>query len=90
SRHSRRWSADSRGPLWFCADALAMAWALQPDGALEVGERPVVVELDGRHARGMTLVDWQRQTGAADNARILAGYDQERFEALARDALAAG
>src|SRR5690554_3586288 len=90
SRHSRRWSADSRGPLWFCADALAMAWALQPDGALDVHERPVVVELDGRHARGMTLVDWQRQTGAADNARILAGYDQGRFEALARDALAAG
>lgn len=90
SRHSRRWSADSRGPLWFCADALAMAWALQPDGGLEVAERPVAVELDGQHARGMTIVDWQRQTGAAANARILMRYDQDRFEAMAREALAAG
>ena len=90
SRHSRRWSADTRGPLWFSADALAMAWALQPDGALETVERPVVVELGGRHARGMTLVDWQRQAGKADNARILVRYDQARFEALAREALAAG
>src|SRR5699024_106130 len=71
SRKSRRWSADSRGPLWLSADALAMAWALHPDGALEVRERPVAVELDGRHTRGATVVDWQRQEGAADNARIL-------------------
>lgn len=90
SEHSRRWSADSRGPLWFCADALAMAWALHPDGAQQVRERPVAVELDGRHTRGATVVDWQRQTGAGDNARILGGYDQERFQALVRDALAAG
>lgn len=90
SRHTRRWSADSRGPRWYAADALAMAWALEPQGALDTPERPVVVELDGRHSRGMTIVDWQRQTGAADNARILMRYDQERFEALIRDALAAG
>lgn len=90
SRHTRRWSADSRSPRWYAADALAMAWALEPQGALDTPERPVVVELDGRHSRGMTIVDWQRQTGVADNARILMRYDQERFEALIRDALAAG
>ena len=90
SRHTRRWSADSRGPRWYAADALAMAWALEPQGALDTPERPVVVELDGRHSRGMPIVDWQRQTGVADNARILMRYDQERFEALIRDALAAG
>src|SRR5690554_681583 len=90
SLHSRRWSADSRGPLWFCADALAMAWALQPEGARETAERPVVVELDGRHTRGGTVVDWQRQAGATDNALILLRYDQERFEAQVRGALAAG
>ena len=90
SLHSRRWSADSRGPLWFCADALAMAWALQPAGAQETRERPVAVELEGRHTRGATVVDWQRQTGAADNALILLRYDQERFEAQVREALAAG
>src|SRR5690554_124800 len=90
SLHSRRWSADSRGPLWFCADALAMAWALQLGGALETAERPVAVELEGRHTRGATVVDWQRQTGAGDNALILLRYDQERFEAQVREALAAG
>ncbi|MGY0634962.1 nucleoside hydrolase [Luteimonas sp. A478] len=90
SRHTRRWSADSRGPRWYAADALAMAWALEPDGALDTPERPVVVELDGRHSRGMTVVDWQRQTGAADNARILMRYDQDRFESLVSGALAAG
>lgn len=90
SLHSRRWSADSRGPLWFCADALAMAWALEPDGALETARRPVVVELEGRHTRGATVVDWQQQTGAGDNALILLRYSQERFERQVRDALAAG
>ena len=89
SLHSRRWSADSRGPLWFCADALAMAWALQPEGARETAERPVVVELEGRHTRGATIVDWQQQTGAEDNALVLLRYDQDRFERLVRDALAA-
>ena len=37
----------------------------------------------------MTAVDWNRQTGAPDNARILLRYDQERFEARVQAALAA-
>ena len=53
-------------------------------------ERPVAVELAGRHTRGATVVDWQRQDGRADNAAILLRYDQGRFEALIRAALAAG
>jgi purine nucleosidase len=67
-----------------------MAYALQPDGALEVVERPVAVELAGIHARGATVVDWQRQVGRADNASILMRYDQGRFEGMIRAALAAG
>lgn len=90
SRHARLWSADRRGDLWHSADALAMAWALQPDGALETLARPVAVELAGRHTRGATVVDWERQDGGTDNARILMRYDQGRFEALIRDALAVG
>ncbi|MEZ0472254.1 nucleoside hydrolase [Luteimonas salinilitoris] len=90
SRQTRLWSADRRGDLWHSADALAMAWALEPDGALETVERPVAVELDGRHTRGATVVDWLRQEGAPDNARILMRYDQERFQRLIRAALAAG
>ena len=41
-------------------------------------------------ARGLTAVDWNRQTGAPDNARILLRYDQARFQARVQAALAAG
>ena len=67
-----------------------MAVALAPEGVVEAVERPVVVELDGRHTRGMTVVDWRREEGWPDNARILQRYDQARFEALVAGALAAG
>lgn len=90
SRKTREWSADRRGEHWHSADGLAMAYALEPDGALEVAERPVAVELDGRRTRGATVVDWHRQEGRADNASILMRYDQKRFEALIQAALAGG
>ncbi|MDH5822903.1 nucleoside hydrolase [Luteimonas sp. RD2P54] len=90
SRQTRLWSADRRGEFWHSADALAMAWALEPAGAVETVERPVAVELAGTHTRGATVVDWQRQGDAPDNARILSRYDQARFHGLIRTALAAG
>jgi purine nucleosidase len=52
-------------------------------------ERPLAVETAGQHARGATIVDWNRQTGAADNVAILMHYDQGRFEAMIERALAA-
>jgi len=66
-----------------------MAWALEPEGAVELAERPVDVETEGRLTRGLTAVDWNRQSGAPDNARILLRYDQARFEARVQAALAA-
>lgn len=90
SRKTRLWSADRRGERWHSADALAMAMALAPDGVLEAAERPLQVVLGHSAARGATVVDWQRQTGRADKARILVRYDQARFEGLVRSALAAG
>src|SRR5690606_12006494 len=90
SRRSRSWSADRLGPLWCSADGLAMAWALQPDGALGVESRPVKMELAGRLTRGATVVDWSRQTGHSENARLLISYDRMRFEKLVQEALAAG
>ncbi|TWT20253.1 nucleoside hydrolase [Luteimonas marina] len=89
SRQTRAWSADRRGDRWFAADALAMAWALAPQGAGEVAERPIEVALAQGPARGATVVDWNRQTGAPDRARILLCYDQAAFEARVRAALAA-
>ncbi|MDH5835532.1 nucleoside hydrolase [Luteimonas kalidii] len=90
SRQTRRWSADRRGDRWFAADALAMAWALEPQGALEAAERPLAVCLEHGPARGATVVDWNRQSGQPDRARILLRYDQDRFQARVRSALAAG
>ncbi len=90
SAHTRSWARAGRGERWHVADALAMAQALQPDGALELLERPLAVELDGRHTRGATVVDWNRQDGAADNAALLMRYDQARFEAMLAAALGAG
>ena len=89
SRQTRQWSANRRGERWFAADALAMAWALDPPRAVEVAERPVEVCLGHGPARGATVVDWNRQDGGVDNAAILMRYDQARFEAMVAAALAA-
>jgi len=89
SARTRRWAAQRRGELWHSADALAMAWALAPQGATRVEERPVAVDLAHGVARGLTAVDWDRRSGAADNARILLDYDQAAFESRVRAALAA-
>ncbi len=87
SRQTRLWSEDSRGEYWYAADALAMAWVLQPEGATRTEQRPLAVELAGTRSRGATVVDWNRQTGAADNTTLLIGYDQACFEAQVRAAL---
>lgn len=90
SKQTREWSADRRGDRWHSADALAMAHALAPAGTLKRVERPVAVELEGRHMRGATVVDWNRQTGEPDNAVVVMRYEQRRFERLIEAALAAG
>lgn len=90
SEKTRLWSADRRGDHWFAADALAMAFVLAPEGALELAERPLAIELQGQHARGASVVDWRREGGRPDQANILLRYDQARFQDLIRAALAAG
>ncbi|NUS60346.1 MAG: nucleoside hydrolase [Lysobacter sp.] len=90
SRRTREWAEGRRGELWHSADALAMALALRPDGVIDMAERPMVVELEGRHARGATIVDWRREEGRPDNVAILRLYDQDLFEARLEAALAAG
>lgn len=89
SRKTRLWSEDGRGELWYAADALAMAWVLQSQGALKVEQRPLRVELAGVATRGATVVDWNRQLGGVDNAVLLIGYEQARFQEMVRGALAA-
>src|SRR5690606_16257291 len=45
SAHTRAWARAGRGERWHAADALAMALALQPEGATEILERPLAVEM---------------------------------------------
>ena len=89
SRANRARPADHRGGRWLSADALAMAAALAPAGVRRAEHRHLAVELEGRHSRGATLVDWQGRTGRPANAHILMDYDQAHFEALVRGALGA-
>lgn len=90
SRRTRAWSADRRGDRWFCADGLAMAYALEPQGAQATRVIPLAVELAGARSRGATVVDWEQRWGWRDNVRLLEAYDQGLFERLVAAALAAG
>jgi purine nucleosidase len=87
SRRTRAWSEDKRGDDWLCADALAMAQVLEPEGALQVEARAVSIETGGQLTRGATVVDWEGRSGAPVNARILMRYEQERFQRMVRAAL---
>ncbi|HEX5693545.1 MAG TPA: nucleoside hydrolase [Arenimonas sp.] len=89
SRANRRRAADLRGGRWVSADSLAMAAALHPEGIGTAQDRHLAVELEGRHSRGATLVDWQQRTGQPANARIVLAYDQAAYEAQVRSALGA-
>jgi purine nucleosidase len=87
SRRTRAWSEDKRGDDWLCADALAMAQVLEPEGALQVEARAVSIELGGQLTRGATVVDWEARSGRPANARILMRYEQARFQRMIRTAL---
>ncbi len=88
SRNTREWSVDRRGDDWFAADALAMAHALEPDGALELVQRALRVETEGRHSRGATVVDWRvEQADDGGNASIMLRYDRQRFQRRVQAAL---
>jgi len=75
-------------PLFYGADELAMAVALEPEIVQEVKEHFVSVELNGRYTRGQTTVDWDDFTGLPANANIILKVDQERFVALMEQGLA--
>jgi purine nucleosidase len=87
SARTRAWARERRGERWHCADALAMALALEPGGALDMRPRPLAVDIGHGPARGATIVDWDQRFGGRDNASILMAYDQPRFEARIRQAL---
>lgn len=88
SRRTREWSGDRRGAFWHSADGLAMAAALQPEGATGWHRHAVEVETAGRLTRGATVVDWADRSGRPARARVLAGYDLARYREGLQRALA--
>ena len=88
SRRAREWSEGRRGTHWHSADGLAMAAALQPEGATAWHRHAVEVETGGRLTRGATVVDWADRSGRPPRARLLAGYDPGRYRAALQRALA--
>jgi len=90
SHNTRAWAKGRDTQYWHVADALAMAWALEPDAALDVQSRPAEIALAPGPTRGMSTVDWNRQSGRPDHVRILQRYEQTRFEDRIRQALGAG
>lgn len=91
SRKTRDWGRGLRGDKdWHSADSLAMMAVLEPSSVTKSEDRPLVIETQGAHARGTTLVDWNRQTGKPDNARIVLDIDRNAFYDRVKRALGAG
>jgi purine nucleosidase len=90
TQKTRAWTQAEGRPNMLIADALAMAVALEPGVVQRVEARHVDVELDGRHTRGATVVDWDNRLRKPANAQIVLDVDQDRFEALVGAALSAG
>ena len=87
SAKTRQWIGQ-HATAWHAADGLAMAAALDPDAWLESAQCWIGVELEGRHYRGATLVDWQRRGTNRVNARILTRFDRQCFDGWIRRGLA--
>lgn len=69
-------------------DPLAMAIAIDPDVAVEVSDRFVVVETRGTHTSGATLVDHLSVTGNDPNTCVVVRADHARFMAMLHEACA--
>jgi len=70
-------------------DVCAVLAVTHPD-LFEFEARPVVVELHGRHTRGMTLVDWRDQAPGRRQPQVLVGrrVDAKGLFAVLLEALA--
>jgi purine nucleosidase len=63
----------------FVPDPVAMAVAVDPGIVTRSERRHLTVELEGRHTRGQTTVDWFGFGGETPNAEIVLEVDTDRF-----------
>lgn len=71
----------------YAADPLAMAVAIEPSIVMKSETHHVRVELNGRHTRGQTIVDWKDRSGEEANANIILEVNTERFFELMEQGL---
>jgi inosine-uridine nucleoside N-ribohydrolase len=81
--HKRVYGWDG-GPIH---DAVAVAHVAYP-GLVTTTRANVVIELEGAHTRGRTVVDLRHVTGREPNADVGVDIDRERFVSILRTAIA--
>lgn len=74
-------------PAYLMPDPLAMAVTLQPSLIQQSGKFFVTVELNGKHTRGQTVIDYNHMSGNAPNVQIIQALDVDGLQALFIDAL---
>ncbi len=74
-------------PAYLLPDPLAMAITLRPELIRQSGRFYTTVELDGRHTRGQTVIDYAGVTGEAPNVNVIQALDADGVYALFVEAL---
>ena len=66
-----------RRPAYLLPDPLAMAITLRPDLIRGSGKFYTTVELNGRHTRGQTVIDYNHVSGRAPNVNVIQALDTD-------------
>lgn len=74
-------------PGFLLPDPLAAAVALQPDLVDDAPHVSVRVEINGKHGRGLTSVDWNQQFGGSPNAFVVRKLDDQQVFDMIRAAV---
>ena len=64
-------------PAYLLPDPLAMAITLQPDLIRQRRKYYVTVELDGKHTRGQTVIDYNHMSGKSPNVQVIQTLDTD-------------
>jgi len=79
-----------RRPAYLLPDPLAMAITLRPQLIRQSGKFYTTVELNGRHTRGQTVIDYTGISGNAPNVNVIQALDTYGVHQLFVDALSKG
>jgi purine nucleosidase len=77
---------DIGAPGLLIPDPLAAAVVLKPESVTKMDHVPVRVEISGKYGRGLTSVDWSRQSGNQPNIKIVLSMDENIIHDLIRNA----